>query len=72
MMRGDQKVEDCDVPVFQLLQWKFAIKLEAKGMRHSSGRSVAKHARIVLGLPPRMKREAVIARIDEILKRPMV
>jgi len=71
-MRGDQKVVGCDVPVFQLLQWKYAIRLESKGLRHSSGRSVRKFACGKLGLKPGTKADVVIARIDEILANPMI
>lgn len=53
------------VPVFVLLQWKYAIKLEAKGLHHSSGRSVHAHAKRVLGI--RGSREATIAYIDKLL-----
>lgn len=53
---------------FQLLQWKHAIRMEARGMKHSSGRSVRKHACEALGLPPRTKHDEVVARIDEILE----
>ncbi len=67
VMRGGAKVEGCDVPIFQLLQFKHAIRLEAIGMRHSSGRSVCAHAKRVLGLPRGMRRENVVARIEEIL-----
>lgn len=51
------------VPVFQLLQWKYAIRLEAKGLRHSSGRSVRAHAARVLGC----KRGEAAARIEDLL-----
>lgn len=42
----------CDTPesinAFQLLSMKGALKLESLGMRHSSGRSVAKPIRAIL------------------------
>jgi hypothetical protein len=50
---------------FQLLQWKAAIKLEKLGMKHSSGRSVRKHAAIALGMPPFCKCDEVLAKIQE-------
>jgi hypothetical protein len=56
------------VPRFQLLQWKYAVGLESKGMRHSSGRSVRKHAALALGLPPRSPAALVIAAINEQLQ----
>ena len=59
--------KEWNVPVFQLLQWKYAIKLEQKGMRHSSGRSVRKHAAVSLGLKPNAKADWVIQKIDQIL-----
>jgi hypothetical protein len=39
-----------EVPLFQLLQWRSALKLEAGGMRHSRG-SVAAHVRKFLKVP---------------------
>lgn len=36
---------------FQLLQWKHALRLEAKGMTMSGGRKVSTHLRKLLGLP---------------------
>lgn len=53
--------------VFQLLQWKYAIRCEARGMRHSSGRSVKAHAARMLGLRPSTPADVVIARIEEVL-----
>lgn len=52
------------ITVFQLLQWKYAIKLEAKGMRHSRG-SVTAHAKRYLGV--KGNRDKVLARIQELL-----
>lgn len=53
-MRGDAKTEGCDVPVFQLLQWKHAIRMEAKcamrGWRPPFRRSVWAHAKRKLGI----------------------
>lgn len=54
------------IRAFQLLQWKYAIKLESKGIKVAR-RSVRAHACRHLGLPPRSKPDNVIARIDEIL-----
>ena len=36
---------------FQLLQWKHALLLEAKGMTMSGGRKVSTHLRKLMGLP---------------------
>jgi len=38
------------VPMFKLLQWRGALKLEAKGMKHSKG-SVTKEVRKKLSVP---------------------
>jgi hypothetical protein len=56
-----------EVSVFTLLQWKHAIKLERIGLRHSSGRSVRKHAAVHLGLRPMAKSDVVLAAIEELL-----
>jgi hypothetical protein len=53
-----------DLFVFKLLQWKHAIALEAKGMKHSSGRSVRKMACEFFKLPLRTKHALVIERIN--------
>lgn len=52
---------------FQLLQWKHAINLEAKGLRHSSGRSVNAHAARALGMEGRPTRKTVLKEIDRFL-----
>lgn len=72
MSPGDVRPIGCDVPVFQLLQWKYAIKLEALGMRHSSGRSVRAHACRMLGLRPRTRADHVVKAIEAILVRGLV
>jgi hypothetical protein len=41
--------EEPMVPMFQLMQWKYAIKLEMQGMKNSRG-SVYAHAKRVLGI----------------------
>jgi len=53
------------VAAFQLLQWKYAIRLEQAGMRHSSGRSVRKFAAQNLGLAANAKAPVVLAAIEE-------
>jgi hypothetical protein len=55
MLTGDVRIHAYDdslvtVPLFQLLQWRSALKLEAGGMRHSRG-SVAAHVRRFLKVP---------------------
>lgn len=65
-----KSVELTPIHLFQLFQWKAAIQLEAKGMRHSSGRSVRKHACQKLGLPIDLDHDSVIEAIwKEIRKR---
>ncbi len=72
MMRGDAKVEGCNVPIFQLLQWKHAIRLEAKcleeGWPKPFPRSVFAYAKGRLGLNT-AKREVVVAKIQGFLDR---
>lgn len=63
LVPGDLSPSGCAVPVFQLLQWKHAIRLEALGLRHSSGRSCRAHAARVLGV----KRGEAAARIEALL-----
>lgn len=50
--------------IFQLLQWKHALKLEAKGMTMSRGRKVSTHLRKLFGL----KRSVKIEQIQEIVE----
>ena len=52
------------VNLFQLIAVKSAIKLEALGMKHSSGRSVRKMWAVHLGLKPSAKADEVIAAIQ--------
>jgi hypothetical protein len=47
--------------LFQLLQWKHALKLEEKGMTMSRGRKVSTHLRRTLGL----KRNTPISYLSE-------
>jgi len=51
----------------QLATWKAAIKLEALGMRHSSGRSVKAHACRALGLAARAPHATVIGVIEQMM-----
>lgn len=51
------------VPLFQLLQWKYAIRLEGLGLHHSRG-SVTQLARTRLGLAKRAPRAAILAVIQ--------
>lgn len=52
------------VQAWPLLQWKFGIKLEQRGLHHSKG-SVKAHAARMLGLSPRAKPEVVLAEIEK-------
>lgn len=52
---------------FQLLAARGAIKLEAIGMRHSSGRSARTFYAKLLGMKPRSSHKQVIMRITELL-----
>ena len=36
--------------IFQLLQWKYGLKLEKEGMKMKGGRSISSHLRRLLGL----------------------
>jgi hypothetical protein len=54
------------ITVYQLIQWKHAIRLESKGLKHSSGRSVTAHAKRQLGI--RGSREKVLAEVERILE----
>ena len=47
---------------YQLLVWKSAIGLEAKGLRHSSGRSVTAHVKRVLDI--KGNRDKVLAELQ--------
>lgn len=53
------------IPSFQLLQWKYAIKLEAKGLKNSRG-SVTAHAKKKLGI--KGSRNKVLAIIQKLLE----
>lgn len=48
----DANDEIKELPLFQLLQWKYAIKIEMQtGMKMKGGRSVATHVRRFLSAP---------------------
>lgn len=51
-----------DVPIFQLLQWKYALKLEIAGLRHSHG-SVYAHVKRTLGW--KGGRQAILDRLSK-------
>lgn len=57
-----------EIRMFQLLQWKYALKLEIKGMRHSQG-SVYAHVKRQLGL--RGNRAKVLAQLESIIEEGM-
>lgn len=54
-----------NISYFQLLQFRAAIKMEIAGLRHSSGRSVAAHAKRIFGLPKSMKKADVLEIVEE-------
>lgn len=51
------------IPVFQLIQWKHAVKLEGAGIRVAR-RSVTAHVKRVFGIKGPMKREDLVAEIQ--------
>lgn len=57
-----------DVSIFQLLQFKAAIKLEKVGLKHSSGRSVAAHVKKLFDLPRNTSHDTLIKLIEDTLK----
>lgn len=65
---------DCDcslckptIPDFQLLQRKYAVRMEKLGMKHSSGRSVRRDTAIKLGLKASASHDEVIKEIQRLL-----
>ncbi len=50
------------VPMFQLLQFKHALRLESKGLKHSRG-SVTAHVRRLLSAPKSYPRAALLGHI---------
>jgi len=55
-----------DLPLFTLLQWFHALKLEALGVKVAR-RSVTAHVRRVLGTPGRYPRADLITMLGDIL-----
>jgi hypothetical protein len=69
VIRGDLKPKGCEVPIFQLLQWKYALRIETKtGLHHSKG-NVRLHVCRKLGLPLDLTKQSVIEEIQKILDR---
>lgn len=54
-----------DPRIYQMVAAKGAIKLEAAGLNHSSGRSVRRHWAIHFSMPAKSPAVAVIARIQQ-------
>lgn len=50
------------IRMYFLLAWRGAIRLEAVGMKHSSGRSVTAHVKRVLGI--KGNRDKVLAELE--------
>lgn len=57
--------------LFQLIQYRAAIRLEAVGMKHSSGRSARKAACLELGLPVRSDSMVVLIQLKAEIERRM-
>lgn len=53
------------IEAYQLLVWRSAIRLEAKGLKHSSGRSVTAHVKRVLGV--KGNRDKVLAELERLI-----
>jgi len=64
----DVKINDTirRVPVFQLLQWKYAIQLEIKGMKVAR-RSVCAHVKRLFKIAKQEPRENVLGAITDVL-----
>lgn len=56
------------VPIFQLIQWKHAIGLEIKGLRHSRG-NVCANVKSLFGIHPQEKRHVVLDAIVDVLEQ---
>lgn len=60
------------IPIAQLLVLKSAVRLEGLGMKHSSGKSMRRHAARLLGIDPRSSIDdvigALVKRIEELNK----
>jgi len=56
------------VPVFQLIQWKHAIKLEMEGLRYSRG-NVCAHVKKLFNIHPQEKRQVVLNAIVDVLEQ---
>jgi hypothetical protein len=60
------------IPIARLIALKGAVKLEGLGMRHSSGKSMRKHAARLLGISPHSSTDdvvgALVKRIAELSK----
>lgn len=61
--------EGNQVGTARLIALKGAVKLEAVGMRHSSGRSMRKVAALELGLRPNTGHDAVIGALNKEIDR---
>ena len=61
-------IEPTQIDTFHLMGLKASIQLEAKGMRHSSGRSATAIARTKLGLDRSASREEIIEALDALIQ----
>ena len=60
-----------EVPFFQLLQWKYALRLEVKTkgkMRLKGGRTVTAHVKKLLGLKRSTPREDILKLVEDAVK----
>ena len=53
--------------VFQLIQWKHALKLETKGLTMSRGRKVSTHLKKLMGLKRTTKHEYLLEWVESVL-----
>ncbi len=54
-----------EVPIFQLMQWKYGLKLEIQGLKHSRG-SVYAHVKKTLGW--RGNRQSILNQLEELIE----
>lgn len=61
-------IEPMQIDTFRLMALKASVKLEAKGMRRSSGRSATAIARTKLGFDRSASREEIIEALDALIQ----
>jgi hypothetical protein len=60
-------VNGVGVTLFQLIQWKHALRLEEAGLKLSRGRSVSAHVKKTFGFPRNTKRSVLVKWLDSVL-----